>query len=423
MIEQKANRNPTIDILRGIAMMLVVLGHTMTGCTINAENSFLFNVIWTLQMPLFILISGYVTKYSRPITSGKVYGKFVCKKTFAYLMPWAVWTFVVRGLIFKQTLYLNVKYILFHMDSGYWFLFTLWTIVMIYGIAQFLSESICVGKNKFAKLLVFTIGYVFGMGILASIGFAMGLSFLCIKLTLYYMLFYFVGYLFGQFDTELFEHKYGNQIKEIAIAGCFVGWIMLIVRFNFYSVGDGGIGIILRALASIMGCIAVCGFVSKLFVNGSEPEKGRGGGITLQYRGTLPGDISDSLSASVNGEIRPNTEIRRTGGNHDNSIELHSDSVHSVRDNEVTQSEPVVRYGSFRKNPLNWIGQHSLEIYLLHGFTLNLLQNQAKPMFSTSVGIGLAFVNYCVTVILTCGIIALIEENHFFALALFAENK
>ena len=49
MIEQKANRNPTIDILRGIAMLMVVLGHTMTGCTINAENSFLFNVIWTLQ--------------------------------------------------------------------------------------------------------------------------------------------------------------------------------------------------------------------------------------------------------------------------------------------------------------------------------------------------------------------------------------
>lgn len=38
MIEQKANRNFTIDILRGIAMMLVVLGHTMTGSTINAES-------------------------------------------------------------------------------------------------------------------------------------------------------------------------------------------------------------------------------------------------------------------------------------------------------------------------------------------------------------------------------------------------
>lgn len=273
MAEQKSNRNSTIDIIRGIAMLMVVLGHTMTGCTIDAENLFLFNVIWTLQMPLFILISGYVTKYSRAITSGKAYGKFVCRKTFAYLMPWVVWTFVVRGLIFKQTLYLNVKCILFHMDSGYWFLFTLWTIVMIYGFAQFFSERVCANKSKFVKLFVLTIVYVLGMAVLASIGLVMGLSFLCIKLTLYYMPFYFAGFLFGQLDTKLFEYKHRNTIKEIAVAVCFIGWIALMVRFNFYSIGDGIDGIILRALASMMGCIAVCGFISKLFENKPEPEK------------------------------------------------------------------------------------------------------------------------------------------------------
>ena len=62
------NRNQFVDIMRGIAMLLVVLGHTMTGCTADSQKSFLFNIIWSLQMPLFILISGYVTKYSRPIS-------------------------------------------------------------------------------------------------------------------------------------------------------------------------------------------------------------------------------------------------------------------------------------------------------------------------------------------------------------------
>ncbi|CYV08246.1 acyltransferase family protein [Streptococcus suis] len=422
MAKQKSNRNSTIDIIRGIAMLMVVLGHTMTGCTMDAENSFLFNVIWTLQMPLFILISGYVTKYSRTITSGKAYGKFVCKKTFAYLFPWAVWTFAVRGLIFEQTLYLNVKYILFLMDSGYWFLFTLWTIVMIYGFAQFISELVCANKSKFKKLLVHTIVYVLGMVILASIGLVMGLSFLCIKLTLYYMPFYFAGFLFGQFDTKLFEYKHGNTIKEIAVAVCFVGWIALMVRFNFYSIGDEISEIILRALASMMGCIAVCGFISKSVENKSELEKVRGG-IASQYRRTLSGDISDSLSASIDGEVRPNAEIRRTSGEHVNSIELHSDHEHSVWCNEVDQSKSGVRYGSVWKNSLSWIGQHSLEIYLLHGFTLNLLQNQVKPIFLTSVGIVLTLVNYFVTVVLTCGIIALIGENRCLTFALLGNKK
>ena len=49
------NRNQFVDIMRGIAMLLVVLGHSMTGCTVDSQRSFLFNIIWSLQMPLFIL--------------------------------------------------------------------------------------------------------------------------------------------------------------------------------------------------------------------------------------------------------------------------------------------------------------------------------------------------------------------------------
>ena len=29
-------RNQFVDIMRGIAMLLVVLGHTMTGCTVDS---------------------------------------------------------------------------------------------------------------------------------------------------------------------------------------------------------------------------------------------------------------------------------------------------------------------------------------------------------------------------------------------------
>ena len=78
------NRNQLVDIMRGIAMLLVVLGHTMTGCTVDLQKSFLFNIIWSLQMPLFILISGFVTKYSRPISDGKGLWKYV-KRRFGRL--------------------------------------------------------------------------------------------------------------------------------------------------------------------------------------------------------------------------------------------------------------------------------------------------------------------------------------------------
>lgn len=38
------NRNQFVDIMRGIAMLLVVLGHTMTECTVDSQKSFIFNI-------------------------------------------------------------------------------------------------------------------------------------------------------------------------------------------------------------------------------------------------------------------------------------------------------------------------------------------------------------------------------------------
>ncbi len=261
MAEQKS-RNQTVDILRGIAMLLVVLGHTLTGVTENSEESFLFNVIWTLQMPLFMLISGYVTKFSRPVDSGKGFLKFLGKKTLAYLVPWAIWTFLVRGVIFGYKQFLNVKWILYHMDSGYWFIFALWMIVIIFGLSELISNLIC-KKNKYAKLFVHAVAYVIGMAGLAVVGIMAGMSFLCIKLTLYYMPFYFAGFLFGQFDGELSKTRFWKIAKDVSIALSFVLWIFLMNQFHFFDMDDNIMGIALRAVASLTGCIAICGLISK----------------------------------------------------------------------------------------------------------------------------------------------------------------
>ena len=115
-------RNSHVDIIRGIAILLVVLGHTMTGCTLNSQDSFLFNIVWSLQMPLFILISGYVTRYSKKISSGGMLWSYVKRRTMAYLLPWTVWTFLVRGILLGRVEYFNFKTVFWNMDLVYWFL-------------------------------------------------------------------------------------------------------------------------------------------------------------------------------------------------------------------------------------------------------------------------------------------------------------
>ena len=258
------SRNQFVDIMRGIAMLLVVLGHTMTGCTVDSQKSFIFNIIWSLQMPLFILISGYVTKYSRPISNSKGLWKYVKRRTVAYMLPWAVWSFLVRGIIFGEDDFLNVKHLLWNMDSGYWFLATIWTISMIFGIASFIAERLS-KENLLKRQIVFLGFYLVGMILLVGIGAILGFSFFAIKLTLYYMPFYYAGFLYGQFDDRMKESEIGKKIIDSVIAICFVVWLFIILRFSLYEMSDGGFAIILRAATSLAGCIAVCGLCKGIF--------------------------------------------------------------------------------------------------------------------------------------------------------------
>lgn len=258
------DRNQFVDIMRGIAILLVVLGHTMTGCTVGAERSFLFNIVWSLQMPLFILISGYVTRYSRDIDSSATLLKYVKVRTKSYLLPWAVWSFLVRGIIFSQHNFLDIKWNLWHMDSGYWFLITIWTISIIFGVSCFVARKIAKEpgiKRQIATLAV----YIFGMAILTGIGLVAGLSFFSIKLTLYYMPFYFAGYLYGQYADKISEAKWGKTAIDATVAVCLAVWLLVMTRYDLYALPERGMGIILRVVSSMAGCTVVCGLCKRLF--------------------------------------------------------------------------------------------------------------------------------------------------------------
>lgn len=260
-------RNQSVDVLRGIAMLLVVLGHTMTGCTENSQNSLIYNIVWSLQMPLFMLISGYVTRFSKQVDSGRALCGYLGKRSLSYLLPWVVFTFLVRGVIMGQESFLDIKYLVYHMDSGYWFLFSLWTIAVIFGISQFIAEKLF--KKDALKLLA-TLGFcAVGAGVLVGIAVVMGLSFLCVKLTLYYIPFYLAGFLYGKVQGSVKDNSKFSVVCEIAVAISLLAYILLITRNNTFESEDTIFGIGLRAFISLAGCISVCGLVSKIVKGGA----------------------------------------------------------------------------------------------------------------------------------------------------------
>lgn len=261
-------RNKIVDIIHGFAMLLVVLGHTLSGSTSNFNDTFLFQVIWTLQMPLFIIISGYVTKYSKPLTTRDKLWVFVKKRTLAYILPWAVWSFVIRGLIFQQTNYLDIKWLLWHMDSGYWFLATIWTINMIYGLADYASNKI--SKSTTWNMLIHLTLCGVGMIVLGVIGYIAGLSFFCIKLTLYYIPIYLLGYLYGQLQDKFLALKKSSSLVNGVITISLVIWLTMILRFNFHDDNGDALIIVLRFITSLFGCISIIGLFIGIYSSGNK---------------------------------------------------------------------------------------------------------------------------------------------------------
>ena len=399
------NRNITIDVVRGFAMLLVVLGHTISGTVKEYSNSLLFQAIWTLQMPLFIVISGYVTRYSRPLVDCSGLWKFIKKRTLAYLLPWGVWTIIVRGLIFGQSNMMNIKNLLWHMDNGYWFLVTIWTISMIYGVSDLLSNK----WFKERKRNVFVHLFFCGIGLigLAVIGYFMGLDFLAIKLTLYYLPIYFLGYTYGQIQNGVMTRANGKCFVNIVIVASLALWLAAINRFDFFAGGDNVMMIFGRFITSSLGCIAVIG----LFINimGGKIQSSQLDRRTLVRSVSHPLPISESCTSSSSASVGID------GGNICNSHKLPANfSVDSngYKDGTGQQYIELSVVCQTRINKiLNWVGVHSLEVYLIHGFSLCLLKLTNPPVLDSCYGWLLISLNFAVAVILSCTYIRIIESN------------
>lgn len=333
------NRDSYVDFLRGAAMLLVVFGHTMTGLTNHSQSSVVYNIVWSLQMPLFILISGYVTRYGRTLSTARDLLRLLLRRTVAYLLPWCVFTILFNGVILKKQ-ELNADALFWHMDSGYWFLITIWTISIIFAISQLAAVKLC-RREKMLPLAVLCF-YLIGMAILAGIGYWAGLNFFCIKLTLYYMPFYFLGYIFGLYHEKI--KKRLPSLIPIIVAVSVVLWIVAIVKLNIYELSDTRtMDILLRVGISLSGCIGVCGLLKAVK------------SASLIYRG------------------------------------------------------------------VNWFGRHSIEVFLLHYYFLNLITFAVKPDFFTARGMALITVNYVITVTVVAVTVKLMSSNRYLNLMLFGK--
>lgn len=143
----KSARLGYVDVAKGVAITLVVLGHALQSCYLT-EEFWLFRWIYAFHMPLFMFVSGFVCWRAKEWK--------VCKKRGVQLLVPFFTAIVLGELIFhwqNLSFYgLGEKIIdtVLQPDLGLWFLWALFFINVIFVACRKLAYVIskCIGSGK-----------------------------------------------------------------------------------------------------------------------------------------------------------------------------------------------------------------------------------------------------------------------------------
>lgn len=295
-------RNNSLDVTRGIAAIIVLLGHTLQVYT-DAESNYLFKMITCLQMPLFMFVSGYAIGYSKSIESLSNLYDFLKKRSLSLLLPWFMWSIIVYFVMINKSILEHIRYAAYHMESAFWFLFSLWTISSIFAFASFVANKYCKRNRIF---LTITFVCIFNI-VLLLIGMKLGMSFLGIKYSLYYMLFYMLGWLIHKYDCKNVNWRNSKQSQIVFIIAILIFGVFY-SKFSVVLLPDNYLYILVRGLISIAGCFIIYYFCFSYKLSNNI-------GKYLEKFGTISLELYVVQYVLINSFVKPyNLSIQSTEG-------------------------------------------------------------------------------------------------------------
>ena len=81
-------RIPYLDNIKGVLIVLVLIGHAIQYCSSTYEMDFSFRLIYSFHMPLFFFVSGYLAN------KGRWDRNLIPKRAIQLLLPFVTWAFI-----------------------------------------------------------------------------------------------------------------------------------------------------------------------------------------------------------------------------------------------------------------------------------------------------------------------------------------
>lgn len=256
------NRIDWLDSLKGVAIILVVIRHVMQSNIINCSETFLGNVIFAVQMPIFMIIAGFfcVTSelYYRDFSSTCLYIK---KRAVHYMLPFFSGFIIVCVLIrgfYDRNIITGLGVLVNNVDVGLWFLY----VVFILSVDIIVAKKICSKMKKFCFVPIL-VGGALLLPLLVIVK-LFGARFLGINLILYYYVYFAIGNLL---------YVYRNTIKRICekrlfllliFSASLVLFLIIVCTHNIELSDDSLSNITMRVVAALTGSTVIAIIVYEL---------------------------------------------------------------------------------------------------------------------------------------------------------------
>lgn len=220
-MDRLKKRDEALDAVKGFAILIVMLGHCIV---LNGlADPYFYDAIVAVQMPLFMAVSGFVTGRKPLLLTEKPDGKErlaqFWRRTVSYLTPFFVWLFLTHLTNPIQELKLQ----LFALDRGLWFLMTLWIITLVTTIASYLADycgyrwkGTLLGKGVIRFFVFCAVVGICYLGFVVQA--RSGNLFLSPSLTVKYLPFYAAGYLWALYVPPVLSWIKGILEKRIKSA-------------------------------------------------------------------------------------------------------------------------------------------------------------------------------------------------------------
>ena len=199
-------RDNRIDSIKGFLIILVILGHIIGTCGSGVVCEDVWQIIYLFHMPLFILISGYLTSIKKD------------NKSF-----WQSLKRIVTPLIIFQILFVGIAVVIFrnkfslsYLYTPYWILWYLLSLVFWRIMIQFTPKILLTKPYHYITIATF-VAIFCGLMPYGRV--------LSIQRTFSFFPFFLLGYYMkqGVFKTKLWSQYISYGIIVIAIALIIIG--------------------------------------------------------------------------------------------------------------------------------------------------------------------------------------------------------